>query len=154
MTRGWALISPIFATALTLLAACGGDATGPTQANVGGVWSLSLTNLSGSGISCSTSGTTMTLSQTGTTFSGSYGGGSITCFGSGESFSSPFGSGSVVNGVVSGYNVSFDLDSPDFALTGTESGASMSGTCTLRADLGAPYGVITLSGNWGAARQS
>ena len=144
------VLSAAVACALT---ACGGGATGPRVPNVNGTWSLSLTNLSGSGISCSASGTTMNLTQTGATFSGSYSGGTFTCVGGGESFSTQLGTGSVIDGAIGGNSVSFELDSPDFPLAGTISGRSMSGTCTMRVDLGEPYGVITLAGNWGAAEQ-
>lgn len=43
------------------LAGCGSDSTGPKVPDISGTWTLSLTNLSGSGISCSSSGTTMLL---------------------------------------------------------------------------------------------
>ncbi|MGH7648080.1 MAG: hypothetical protein ACREND_08170 [Gemmatimonadaceae bacterium] len=131
---------------------CGGY-TGPTLPDLNGTWTLSLTNLSGSGISCNLSGTTMSLNQSGASFSGSYSGGVFQCVGGGEGFSAEIGGGSVIDGTIAGNTVSFDLDSPDFPLSGVVSGTSMSGTSTLSVDLGAPYGVITLSGNWGAAKQ-
>lgn len=153
MKRFSYVVPLVLVAALFTLGACGSDSTGPVTPKVDGRWNLSLTNVSGSGISCSWSGASMNLVQSGETFSGTYGGGTITCSGGGESFSGQMGSGSVVNGSVSGNSVSFQLDSPDYPFSGTISGSSMSGTCSLRYDLGDPYGVITLSGNWGAAKQ-
>lgn len=136
--------------------ACGGDSnTEPSPtANVSGTWNASVSNLSGSGIACSSVGNTqLTLNQTGDTFSGTYSGGELTCTGPGGTASAPFGSGTVINGTVSGSDVSFDIDTPDQHFTGTASSTSMSGTTRWNIDLGAPTGVVTLNGNWGAAKQ-
>jgi hypothetical protein len=134
---------------------CGGsDSTGPNStANVAGTWTASLSNMSGSGVSCSsTSATTLTLTQSNTTFSGGYSGGELTCSGPGGTFSSFVGNGTILNGQVNGNSVSFDLDTPDFHHTGTVSGNSISGSATWLIDFGAPTGEVTLSGSWGAAR--
>lgn len=136
-----------------MLTACGGT-TGPTVPTLNGAWTLNLTNLSGAGISCNATGMTMTLNQSATSFSGSFNGGVLTCVDGGQGFSDQIGNGTVLDGVVSGNLVAFDLGSPDLALNGTISGTSMSGGCTWRIDLGVPYGVIVLSGSWGAARRS
>jgi hypothetical protein len=141
---------------LTMLAfGCGGgDSTGPNQtANVAGAWTAALSNMSGGGLSCgSSSSTTITLNQSGTTFSGGYSGGELTCTGPGGTLSFFVGNGTVLNGQVNGSSVSFDLDTPDYHHTGTVSGTSMSGSASWRIDFGAPTGVVTLNGNWGAAR--
>jgi hypothetical protein len=137
----------------TLLGGCGGsDSTAPNPtANVSGTWTASLSNMSGSGASCSTTeSTTLTLDQDGTTFSGHYSGGELTCTGPGGTSSDPVGTGTIINGNVSGNRVSFDLDTPDFHLTGTISGNSMSGTARWVIDLGSQ--VVTLNGNWGASK--
>jgi hypothetical protein len=139
--------------ALLLVLGCGGDSTGPSTANVAGTWTASLSNMSGSGISCSSSSpTTLTLTQQNDNFSGSYSGGELTCAGPGGSASEFIGSGTVLNGQVNGSGVSMDLDTPDFHLTGTASGNSMSGTARWEIDFGQPTGVVVLNGNWGAAR--
>src|SRR3954466_1941519 len=94
--------------ALLSLIACGGtDNSGPSSsANVSGIWSASVSNMSGGGISCSSSApTALTLNQTGSTFSGSYSGGELTCSGPGGTSSGPVGTGSVINGTVSGNSV-------------------------------------------------
>ena len=148
-------LSSVFVLLGITLAACGDDdGTGPSSANVEGTWSASLSNLSGGGVSCSsTIPIDVTLTQTGNTFSGSYDGGELTCTGSAGTFSTPVGSGTVINGQVSGNNISFDLDTPDFHHTGSVSGTSMSGTASWTFDFGDPTGVVTLNGNWGAERQ-
>lgn len=56
----------------------------------------------------------------------------------------------VVNGLVNGNNVQFDIETSDYRNTGTVSGSSMSGTVSIRLDLGDE--VVTLAGNWAAAR--
>jgi hypothetical protein len=121
--------------------------------DVTGAWSLSLTNMSGSGMSCDWAGATMNLTQSGATFTGSYSGGTLTCRSGGQSASEQVGGGSIVNGTVNGSKVTFEIDSPDMPMTGKVSGESMSGTGMLRYDLGSPYGVVTLNGNWAAVRK-
>lgn len=136
--------------------ACGGDngdIMGPSIPSVAGSWTYSATNLSSSGVSCSVSGTSLVFTQSGGTFTGSYSGGTISCSGGGATVSSPVGSGIVVNGsVTTAGAVSFDFDTQDWRNSGTLSGNSISGTVTIRLDLGAPTGVVTLSGNFSAGR--
>lgn len=140
-------------SSLLILLACGDNGTGPSTASVTGTWSGSVSNMSGSGISCSsTEATQSTLDQSGTSFSGSYTGGTVFCSGPGGGTTVPIGSGSVINGTVNGSSVIFDLDTPDSHFAGTMSGNSMSGNAQWRVDLGAPIGVITLSGTWAATR--
>ena len=136
-----------------LLVGCGGDNTGPSNVNVSGTWSTSFTNFSGSGLSCNATGIILQLSQSGTTFTGTYSGGTYTCTGPGGTGQAAGGSGTIINGTVNGSAVSFNADTPDSRFSGTVSGNSMSGQGTERIDLGAPVGVITLSGSWGAAKQ-
>ena len=139
--------------ALLLVLGCGSDSTGPGGVNLAGTWTASLSNMSGSGVSCSSSSpTTLTLSQQGDSFTGAYSGGELTCNGPGGTASEFVGSGTILNGQLNGNNVSMDLDTPDFHLTGSVSGASMSGTARWEIDFGQPTGVVVLNGNWGAAR--
>src|SRR5205809_154278 len=107
-----------------VLAACGGDSTGPSQANVAGAWMLSATNVSGQGLSCNLGPPPTTLNQSGTTFTGSYGPGTITCLAGGQSGSDQV-QGTVVNGTINGNSVQFDLDTQDAHLTGSVNGNSM-----------------------------
>src|SRR5690348_14962796 len=94
------------------IGACGGDSTGPSRANLDGSWTLSASNLSGQGISCNLGNTPMTLSQSGDTFTGSYGPGTLSCFAGGESNSVNI-NGTIVNGTVNGNVVEFDLNTQD-----------------------------------------
>jgi hypothetical protein len=147
--RGW-LSSLLVYT--TVLAGCGGDSTGPSEANVAGAWTLSASNVSGQGVSCNLGPTPLQISQSGATFTGSYGPGTLTCLSGTESASVPV-QGSVVNGTVAGNAVQFDLDTQDLHLTGSLNGNSLSGTVRWIIDFGGDIGVVTLNGNWAAARQ-
>ena len=136
--------------------ACGGDddgLMGPSIPSVAGSWTYNMSNLSGGGLSCSTTGTSLVFNQSASTFTGTYSGGTLSCTGGGGTASVPVGTGTVVNGsVTTAGAVSFDFDTQDWRNTGTLSGNSISGTVVVRIDLGAPTGVITLSGNFSAAR--
>ena len=137
-----------------LIAGCGSDATGPgNTVSVAGTWDFSASNLSGAGVSCAALGLVLQISQTGSTFSGSYSGGTMQCSGPGGTVSGAISSGTVVNGSINGTSVQFDLDTQDLHEAGSVSGNSMSGSATWRFDLGAPTGVVVLSGNWSAARR-
>ena len=103
-------------------------------------------------MSCGLSATPLTLTQSGTTFSGSYGPGTLTCVAGAQSVSGAI-QGIVVNGTVDGNAVTFDLDTQDFHHTGSVSGSSMSGTARWTFDLGGSIGVVVLNGNWSAAKQ-
>ena len=140
-----------FALVLPLLAACT-DSTAP-DVTLSGLWAYTATNLSGSGISCSFTGLTLTISQMERTFTGTTNGGTVTCFAAGQSFSDVLGTGVIVNGTVNRSAVAFDFETPDWHHTGKANGASMSGGVTVRLDLGDPYGVLVLTGSWSAARQ-
>lgn len=136
------------------LAACGGDSTGPSTTSVAGSWVVSLTNFSGSGVTCNATGISVQLSQTGTTLTGTYSGGTYSCTGPGGSTTQAGGTGIIINGVVNGNNVSFDVDTQDSHFTGNVAagGASMSGSGSEKIDIGGGQ-TVTLSGAWGAAKQ-
>ena len=142
---------------LVWILACGGDdnGTGPTFANVNGSWSLSITDMTGGGGECSTSSPIqITLQQSTTTFTGTYGGGGVlTCTAPFGSFSAATGSGSVLNGEISGNEVSFDLGSASFHQTGTVTGSSMAGTATWTFDEGSAGTLGVLTGSWTATKQ-
>jgi|tagenome__1003787_1003787.scaffolds.fasta_scaffold19330212_1 hypothetical protein len=131
---------------------CGGDSTGPSNANVAGAWTLSASNMSGGGVSCNLGNSPMTLSQSGTTFTGSYGPGTVTCSAGIQSFNVSV-HGTVVSGIVNLNAVQFDLDTGDFHHSGSVNGNSMSGTASWTFDLGGDIGVVVLNGNWSAAKQ-
>jgi len=130
----------------------GGFVGGPISVDVSGQWVYNVSNLTGSGVSCDVSGVVLSLQQRDSTFTGTYAGGELVCFGGGEQFGpEPFRSGTVLNGLVRGDSVFFDLDTPDWRNRGRLSGRSMSGQATVRLDLGMG-GVHTLVGTFGAAR--
>jgi hypothetical protein len=143
---------------LISLLACSGEDGGTDPgsfANVNGSWSLSITNMTGGGGSCSTSSPIqLTLNQSTTTFTGTYGGGGVlSCTAPFGSFSAATGSGSVVNGQVDGSEVSFDLGTANFHHSGTASGSSMSGTATWTFESGGAGTLGELSGSWTATKQ-
>jgi hypothetical protein len=133
---------------LILLTACGKDSSGPSTPNVTGNWIYNTSNLSGGGLSCSSFGTAMMLTQQGTTFSGSYSGGTLSCVGVG---SSNIGTGTVVSGILAGANgIAFDMDTQDWRNTGTITGTSMSGTVRVKVNDGTTDQV--LNGSFAASR--
>jgi hypothetical protein len=131
--------------------ACGGGDTGPTTANITGSWTYAVTNLTAGAFMCNTSGTTLTLNETAGTFSGFHSGGILTCSQPGiPTQSAPIVSGAIVTGVVTGRNLSFNLDNSDWTNTGTIAGNSMSGTAQVVLFNGTTR--VTLTGKFVAAR--
>jgi hypothetical protein len=138
--------------ALLLAVACGGDSsTGPSAPNVTGSWSYNVSNIAGPDVSCNVAGSSLTLAQTGSNFTGTASGGSITCFGPSGSFNDNLDNDVVINGVVSGNNVAFDIGTTDAHNAGTISGGSMNGTLTLRITAGTT--TVVLTGSFSAVRQ-
>jgi hypothetical protein len=134
---------------LVLCAIACSDSTGPKNANVGGSWTYAVTNLVGGGLSCTAGGTTVNITQSGNTFSGSYNGGTLSCNSAG-SFS--IGSGTVANGTVAQNAVSFAFDTQDWTNSGTLSGSSVSGTTTVRL-VESTGQTVVLTGNFSMVRQ-
>ena len=137
----------LFSILVVLLAACS-DSTGPKEENVSGAWSYNATNLSGGGLSCSITGVTMTVSQSGTTFSGTYSPGTLSC---GSLGSTNFTGGTVVTGKVTGSGVSFNFDTQDWMHNGLISGNSISGTTTMRLVLTGGQ-TLVMTGNFALAK--
>ncbi len=142
----------ILLLALLGLVACGGDDTGgPSDTNVAGEWRATLSNMNGSGISCnSTSPTLLTISQSGSSFSGSFGDGEITCSGPGGQAAEQIELGTLLKGIIDETGLSMDLGTPEFHLTGSVNGASMSGTAHWVVPFGKQWGTVTLDGDWEA----
>jgi hypothetical protein len=137
---------------LFALTACGGDSpSGPSDAEIGGAWRISYTNMSGAGLTCNTpSAANVAVSQSGASFTGSYGPLTLRCTDGVTTVEGTF-QGVIANGTVDVNAVAFDLDTQDFHQTGTVNGASMSGTARWVVDLGGG-GTVTLNGNWSAVR--
>jgi hypothetical protein len=130
---------------IVLLAACDGS-TEPPKVNVTGNWAIAWPSMTGSGgyagLTCSISGMTLSVTQTGQSFSGTYSSSTITCNGNAVAATA----GVVVSGTVSGNSVSFDLDNATTHQTGTISGNTMSGSAAWTDATG------SLSGTWSANR--
>jgi hypothetical protein len=141
----------VFLLGVLVAAGCGDDPSTPGGVNLGGSWTATLSDMSGSGVSCSSAGpTTLTINEQNGTFTGSYSGGEMTCSSPVGQVSVPVGTGSILNGTLDGSAVAMDLDTPDFHLTGTISGVNMSGTALRVVDVGPQ--TVTLNGNWAATR--
>jgi hypothetical protein len=119
--------------------------------NVSGTWAYSTSNVQGNPITCSSSGTVLTLTQQGTTVSGNFSGGTLTCSGGGAPPSTALGSGTIAAGTASGSTVAFDLGGNYWHNTGTAAGTSMSGAVTLSVALNNMN--YTLTGTWVATKQ-
>jgi hypothetical protein len=129
------------------------DSTTPQTTNVGGNWVFTVNSITGTEgdrqVNCAnlTSGV-MALTQTGTTFSGRYWGGELSCTYSSGSLYVTLDSGTFVNGRISGANIAFDFDAPQFHLTGTMSGSTASGVASLEI----PSDTVSLAGSWSASQ--
>jgi len=131
----------------------GGFAGGRRHADVSGDWVYSVTNLGAEGVSCSLSNVALSLEQRDSTFTGTYAGGQMVCAFPGEPARLwEIGAGAVLNGLVRGDSVYFDLDTPDWHSRGRLSGNSISGETRVRLDLGLD-GVFILTGTFGAAKR-
>lgn len=138
---------------LALLAACGGDGpTEPKLVNLSGTWRVTYTNLTGSGITCSTTAIDYLISQSGSTFTGAsnstY---TITCTDGVNTLSETLTGAIVSNGHINGSALEFDLATSAAHQTGTVSGNSMSGSATWTLDLGSS-GTVVLRGQFGGVR--
>ena len=137
--------------------ACGDSTEPPEHADLGGSWTYSATysvNLGALGtVGCSLSGVQVSLSQSGSSISGTGQGGESVC-------DSPFfplepataENPATILGTVDGNSVSIEVDS--FVLLsheGTVSGNSMSGTVTGTGDIPGG-GSISVTGSWSASR--
>ena len=133
---------------LTILA-CGGDEipSAPRVPDVAGVWTANWSNLNTNGLSCLASGVHLTLTQYGTRFSGTYNSGTLAC--NDSVMGTP--NGMVVNGLLNGNGVTFQLDTPNLQQGGELSGSSMNGTAVwlVAGTNGQP---VTLVGTWMATR--
>jgi hypothetical protein len=137
---------------LAIVSCGGGDVSGPTNANIAGSWTYTMTNLAGGGLTCFSSGTTMTFSQSGATFTGTYSGGTLSCSAPGFGpVSQTIGNGTIATGTVNINSVSFDLDTSDWRNTGTVSGNSISGTVVVRFTSGSTS--VILNGSFAAIKR-
>jgi hypothetical protein len=139
---------------VNLLIACGGgdDSTGPSPADLEGLWRITYSNVSGDGITCGTSAIDYTISQSGRTFTGTANSVYILQCTDGVSLVSDTLIGAIItNGHIDGRSVEFDLANSTFHQSGTISGNSISGTATWTVDLGDSETVV-MRGRFGGAR--
>jgi hypothetical protein len=147
-----ALMAGLLVIGLAGVAGCGGGdggPTGPSNSSIAGTWHLSLSNVSGSGETCSAVSITLVLQGSGSSFSGTYDG-VLACGPTGGQAQGSRVQGSIVNGTRSGSQVAFDMDNSDLHHTGTISGDQMSGTANYHLNL--TGGLLILSGSWTATR--
>jgi hypothetical protein len=139
------------AAAVALLAALGcGSGTEP-PVSLTGLWAYKVSNLTGGGWSCEEAEATMTLTQTGSTFTGNVSDNLVCTVGSQSTFFGPY-SGTIGGGTIDGDQVAFDFQTPDtWTSTGTISGRSMSGAATVT--LNTSSQTIDLSGQWSATKK-
>ncbi len=148
------------AAIMFVIVGCGSDSTTePQNAQVGGLWSYNTGQLSGGlaglGVRCFITNVDLSLNQTGATFTGSANGGNIRCTVAGVTvMDGPLGNQVVVNGNVSGNDLSFDIDTLAWSNSGRESGNQMSGSVSLTIDLGGTTGSVDLTCNWSAIRSA
>lgn len=131
------------------VAACG-SATAPGGISVGGHWSVTITNLSGSGHVCNGTFTTDFAQSLGT-FKGTYQNNGVMCVTNGNPAPIGDSSGVVDDGSVDGQQVSFALDNGPIQFTGSVNVSQMSGAVSWTKDFG--QGPVTLSGSWTAQKQ-
>lgn len=133
----------------------GGVGGGPDNTlQVSGEWVYNATILVNDGVSCRVSDLVLTFQQSDSTFTGTYADGEAVCAVVGfPPDTLDLGAGVVLNGVVRGDSVIFDLDTPDWRNRGRVSGSSMSGEVTVRFDLGPPIGPVFVFGPFGAVKR-
>lgn len=152
-----------FALASLALVALGCDGDGgtspPEVIDIRGTWAYSSLDLTGGPITCQMTGIEATLTQDGSSFTGTTQGGSVTCQSGGETGSQDLDPFAVTGGTVAGTAITFTIESLDqgtvvnITHAGTVSGNTMSGTVTAQFELPAPYGfVVNLTGTWSATR--
>ena len=89
---------------------------------------------------------------TGSAFTGTYSNASLACVENGHTVTNGSLSGTIDGGGVLGPTVVFQLDTLADFNTGNISGNSMSGTAILSVNLGAPTGVVMLTGTFAATK--
>jgi len=95
------------AAGLVLVASCGGDSTGPNSTDLNGNWTIAATyNNAQLQTTCTLNGS-LSIAQSGTTFTGQVSGSVLTCASPGGNASSN-GDGPVTGGQINGNTVSYN----------------------------------------------
>jgi hypothetical protein len=125
----------------------GGGSTGPTQIDLTGTWAVTMSPITGHGLSCTISGMQVTLAQTDTVVTGTYTINDMVCNGQ----HSGSGSGDIVSGSEVGGKIHMHLDTEDFDLHGScFSSSRCSGTYSLIIFVNPD--TFTFTGTWSANR--
>lgn len=135
--------------AVLAIAACGGDSgtSPPTNVDLTGTWSVTVSPIHGSVVTCTITGLTVQVVHSDSVLTGTYSATDMICNGTHRG---P-GSGVLVNGTDDAGVVYLELDSQDFALTGrVKSTNKVSGTYVVTLHLGSTD--ITDTGTWTATR--
>ena len=147
---------PLAAWLAVAIAACGsgGEATAPPPpppADISGAWNLTFTNMTGGGLSCSTSAIAVTIVQSSATFTGSgQTSWTLSCVSGGTTQSSTDSAATITNGTINGNTVRFSLATSATNQIGTLTGNSIAGTASWTVNVG--NGVATLAGNFSMTR--
>lgn len=146
MKRG--IIMLVAGAAVVAVAACS-SSTSPNSVNIAGTWTLSSTDLSGGGASCSLLGDVQ-FSQSGHSLGGNLpdSGVKVSCLITGGNSSSSRAGTSLVSGSINNSDVSFNLASGFVVANGTVTGSgAMSGSSITVTDAN---NSIDVSGTWSA----
>lgn len=151
---------PMALASLAFLAlGCDGDGgtTPPEVIDIRGTWSYSSLDLVGGPITCQVTGIEATLTQDGSSFTGTTQGGMVTCQSGDASGSQDLSPFAITNGTISGSSITFTIEDEgqvvNFTHTGTVSGDTMSGNVTAQFELPPPYSFpVSLTGTWTATR--
>lgn len=155
------LTSASIAVALGLaIAACGGDGpSGPSEDfDIVGQWQWRVNNATGSGMTCTVTGVTLTFSRSDGILSGtrfSSGGGNLVCTAGSASSTGDFTTNSTLKQLThTGTSIGFEFDTirGAWVMTGSiTNDNSMGGTATIRVN--SPTGTVAaLTGPWTATR--
>jgi hypothetical protein len=119
---------------MATLVGCGSDVTSVKPGPLSGVWNYNATNLAQPGVTCSITGLSLTITQSGDTFTGTVAsGGVVFCRSPARSDTEPLSVGDIVaNGILNDGTVAFDIGSATFHNVGSISGTSMSGKATIQ----------------------
>lgn len=145
-------ISALLTCALVGVLACSSDkTTGPSEVDISGNWDLTQTGINFSdvvGVTCTLT-STMSLSQSAASLTGTFGPMNAICGNGAESATQTFSGGSIVNGSRSGSSVTFYLNSSNWAMVGgVGTQNAMSGDVTIAFSDG-----TSASGKWTATRR-
>ena len=131
------------------IVACGdgGGGTGPTQIDLNGTWAITMSPITGHGLTCTISGMQVTLAQTDTVVTGTYSINDMICNGQ----HSGAGTGTIVSGSEVGGKLHMHLDDEVFDLHGScLSTSRCNGTYSL--NLFIDPDTFTFTGTWSATR--